>query len=269
MLCAICGFEHNNSVQFAKHVHSSHKLTSQEYYDTHVLNSTTPMCPVCNAKPRKFKSITFGYFPCCCEKCSKSTDDYKQKISNMRKRTCKIAAQNYKNTCLQKYGKSSVFETKYFKHESANTKLKKYNDVHYNNRKQAQSTCETRYGANTYAASKEGKQRAHDYMLLSQNKFGTENFKRSMLTKYGETNASKVNSILCSKLHKFYYNDIGFDSNDEIIVYKYCEEHALDFKYQPYTISYSDSTRQIAQIFSRFRNKWQIVRSQRRSLVKR
>lgn len=269
MICAICSFEHDNSVQFAKHVHSSHNLTSQEYYDTYVLNSTTPVCPVCNAKPRKFKSIMFGYFPCCCEKCSKSTDEYKQKISDMRKRTCKIAAQNYKHTCLQKYNKSSVFETEYFKHESANTKLKKYNDVHYNNRKQAQSTCETRYGANTYAASKEGKQRAHDYMLLSQNKFGTENFKRSMLTKYGETNASKVNSILCSKLHKFYYNDIGFDSNDEIIVYKYCEEHSLDFKYQPYPISYSDSTRQIAQIFSRFRNKWQIVRSQRQSLVKR
>ena len=68
----------------------------------------------------------------------------------MRKRTCKIAAQNYKNTCLRKYNKSSVFETEYFKHESANTKLEKYNDARYNNRKQAQLTCKTRYGTNTY-----------------------------------------------------------------------------------------------------------------------
>ena len=67
------------------------------------------------------------------------------KMSNMRKRTCKIAAQNYKNTCLRKYNKSSVFETEYFKHESANTKLEKYNDARYNNRKQAQLTCKTRY----------------------------------------------------------------------------------------------------------------------------
>lgn len=246
MICAICGFEHNNSVRFAKHVHSSHKLTSQEYYDKYILKNITPLCPVCNAKPRKFKSISFGYFPCCCQKCSKSTSEYKQKISNMRKRTCKIAAQNYKNTCLQKYGKSSLFETEYFKQTVMNTKLKKYNDAYYNNRTRAQFTYKTRYGTTTYTASKEGKQRARDRMLLSPNKFGTENFKQSMLIKYGETNPSKIESIQRSKQHKFYYNDIGFDSNDEIIVYKYCEEHALDFKYQPYTISYSDSTRQIA-----------------------
>lgn len=243
MICAICGFEHNNSVRFAKHVHSVHNLTSQEYYDKYILKNTTPICPVCNVKPRKFKSITFGYFPCCCQKCTKSTSEYKQKMSNMRKRTCKIAAQNYKNTCLRKYNKSSVFETEYFKHESANTKLEKYNDARYNNRKQAQLTCKTRYGTNTYSASKEGKQRAHDRMLLSPNRFGTENFKRNMSAKYGETNASKVKSIQCSKQHKFYYNDIGFDSNDEIVVYKYCKEHALNFKYQPFAISYSDSTR--------------------------
>ena len=261
MICAICGYEHTNSVQFAKHVHSSHKLTSQEYYDKYILKNTTPLCPVCNIKPRKFKSISFGYFPCCCEKCSKSTDEYKQKISDMRKRTCKIAAQNYKNTCLRKYNKASVFESEHFKQTAMNTKLKKHNDERYNNRTRAKLTCKTRYGTTTYAASQEGKQRARDRMLTSPNKLGSENFKRAMLNKYGEMNPSKIESIQCSKQHKFYYNDIGFDSNAEIVVYKYCEEHALNFKYQPFAISYSDSTRKIAQIFSRFRNKWQIVRS--------
>ena len=39
MICAICGFEHNNSVRFAKHVHSVHNLTSQEYYDKYILKT--------------------------------------------------------------------------------------------------------------------------------------------------------------------------------------------------------------------------------------
>ena len=57
MICAICGFKHENSVQFSKHVHNVHNLTSQPYYDAHLLHSTTPICPVCNQKPRKFGSL--------------------------------------------------------------------------------------------------------------------------------------------------------------------------------------------------------------------
>lgn len=57
MICAICGFKHENSVQFFKHVHNAHNLTSQQYYDAHLLHSTTPICPVCNQKPRKFGSL--------------------------------------------------------------------------------------------------------------------------------------------------------------------------------------------------------------------
>lgn len=197
MICAICGFTHENSIQFSKHVHSVHNLTSQQYYDTHVLHSTTPICTVCNQKPRKFKSILFGYFPCCSEKCSKSTAEYKQKISDMRKRTSKTAVIAYKNTCLTKYNCASVFETADFKKKAALTKVINHNDEHYNNRSHAQNTCILKYGAKTYAESNEGKERQREYMRNNPTayKFGSERFKQDMLHKYGVENAMQSDAI--------------------------------------------------------------------------
>lgn len=232
MICAICGFEHNNTVQFAKHIHAVHNLTSQEYYDTYILCDSTPVCPVCKNKPRKFKSILFGYFPCCSEKCSKSTEEYKQKISEMRKRTAEHASVEYKNTCLQKYGQTSVFKTDNFKHKSTNTKNIRYNDSKYNNREKARNTCNEKYDAPTYAASIEGRIRQSNYLKNSETacKFGSERYKNAMLMKYGVENPmqsdvirNKSFSNSAKKLNKLERKMYEFLTNRHFnFCYNYC-----------------------------------------------
>jgi len=254
MKCEICDYSSDNIVQFAKHVHAAHNMSSQAYYDMYILKTATPLCPICKLKTRKFLSLTKGYALHCSHACAIKSNDFKQKISNIRKNTSKVASKKYKQTCMRKYGTCSFFESSVFKTKSKFTKLAKYNDENYNNRTAAAETCIIKYRETNYNKTNIAREQRKQYMLNNANacKFGSVKFNDSMLLKYGENNASKIDELLHTKKHKFRYNNIGFDSTAEIEVYKFCEAHELQFKYQPFSISYSDSTGKLHKYYPDF-----------------
>ena len=53
----------------SSHIIRTHKITTQEYYDTYIEPNTTHIC-VCG-NPTKYKNLSFGYFKYCCQDCSR------------------------------------------------------------------------------------------------------------------------------------------------------------------------------------------------------
>jgi hypothetical protein len=82
MNCLICNKEVSN---LGTHL-VLHKVSSEDYYTTHVLKDIKPVCgnPDCGCNT-KFISISYGYRAFCSRKCSntaKWNDEYKHKLSN-------------------------------------------------------------------------------------------------------------------------------------------------------------------------------------------
>lgn len=109
---------------------------------------------------------------------------------------------NKKSKSLAKYGVEYSVQAKEVKDKIKQTKLEKYDDENYNNRDGAKRTCLEKYGVEYY--------------------FQTDEFNSK-------------------KRHKIEYKGLRFDSNDELKLYKFCEENSIQVKYSPCRIEYVDS----------------------------
>ena len=66
--CQICGQHFNTTDGFSRHIHVTHNISSQEYYDMYIKKDDEGLCKVCK-KQTKFRSLTLGYRKFCCTSC--------------------------------------------------------------------------------------------------------------------------------------------------------------------------------------------------------
>ena len=68
IICKICNRELLTNSALGKHVTHTHKITTQQYYDTYYKTDLDGLCKTCG-KPTKFISIPHGYANHCCRHC--------------------------------------------------------------------------------------------------------------------------------------------------------------------------------------------------------
>ena len=112
--------------------------TKSEYWYGIKNNLSSPKLCFCG-KPAIFYNGNKGYSENCSQTCAA-----------LNKKT----QRNRNQTMLAKYGAEHTFQVDTFLQKSQETKLKKYNDKNYNNRRKSKSTCLKTYGVPSAAQSK-------------------------------------------------------------------------------------------------------------------
>ena len=134
------------------------------------------------------------------------TDEYKKKVNQ---------------TCLEKYGHKNYIQTDEFKYKSKQTCLERYGSEQYiqtnEYKEKTKETCLEKYGSEYYTQTKECRER----------------IKQTCLKKYGVENYSQTKEWSHKRRKKIKYDNLMFDSNWEVIVYKYCKENNIPCEYQP------------------------------------
>ena len=102
---------------------------------------------------------------------------------------------NQSERLQEKYGVSNVFQLQEIKDKASNTKLERYGDANYVNRKKMQQTCLERYGSENYSSTEDWQRKVEATNLK---KFGTkapaqskqvlDKMKQTCLERYGVEN---------------------------------------------------------------------------------
>jgi very-short-patch-repair endonuclease len=143
MICKICNESFTTNIKLSGHIRSTHKISIKEYYDTYIKQLKEGICIECG-KETKFLGLGEGYRTYCCNKCSKQSQQTKNKtketnikkygcnhtqvleIKEKRKKTCiekyggnapscsNVIKEKMKKTCIEKYGVDNIFKSKFF-----------------------------------------------------------------------------------------------------------------------------------------------------------
>jgi len=200
-------------------------------------------CIVCGNKCL-FKSFTSGYCEYCSYKCRRSeinpmeSTESRKRLSNTKKKQYadkewhdSVVNKN-KETCEKLYGGIGFASTE-LKEKSLTTNLIINGDKNYHNQEQTKRTNQSKFGVDYPFQSKEIQDKVTKTYI---NKFGKARNKDTFV-KYCESigvkNISQTHKWAVKTHKKVIYKDLTFDSNWEVIVYKFCEEHKLNFEYQP------------------------------------
>lgn len=120
------------------------------------------------------------------------------------------AKETYKQTCIEKYGVDNYAKTEMFKERLAKIMLEHYGVDHYSKtdefKNKIAETCYNKYGAKSYLQSPEYRKHIHEY------------------------HAKMYTGIN--------YDGINFRSNDEMTVYKFCQDHNIEVIYEPCGFKY-------------------------------
>ena len=156
--------------------------------------------------------------------------------------------EKYKNTCEMKYGVTSTTLVKEFQDKSRATKLQKYGDETFTNREKAKETLKLRYGIENPMESAEfcenikvGNMKRFGVPFAFQSPKIKSKIKETMLRKYGVSSFAQSEEYAHHKKHKYVFQGIGFDSTDEVKLYKFCLENEIPVKYQPCSFEFTDS----------------------------
>lgn len=141
MKCEICNKEVKNYKGLSSHLRQTHKIKSQEYYDTYLKQENDGICLTCNNKTT-FQNIKNGYAKFCSSKCAHNNQDVLNKISC----TCterygglgtssKILQEKIINTTIKNHGVKNVYMREDLKQKSHSkeSKLKEYKTKKKNN----------------------------------------------------------------------------------------------------------------------------------------
>ena len=116
-----------------------------------------PKCPVCG-KEIHYKKESRPFSKYCSQKCMNICAEHNEKI---------------KQTCLERYGKSSVLKVKKFIQKAKQTRLERYCDENYNNREKFKNTCLERYGEETPLKNKQCIEQSKITLIR---KYGVDNY---------------------------------------------------------------------------------------------
>lgn len=195
MICFLCNKEFKNLKALSLHLRT-HNISKKVYYDKYMFDGIHNKCIICG-NPTKFHSLHKGYQLCCSKKCTLSL----RKQTNIKKYGVEYPTQNKKiqnkiqNTCLKKYGKTSVLQTE----KKKNGLIKKY-------------------GVDNAFKSKEVKKK----------------IKEVMISKYGVNNISKLKIIkdkkikTCLNNHGVKYGFLQVEKTKDTLNKKYGGHHLKD-----------------------------------------
>lgn len=184
--------ECGRSVHFiGKHV-VSHGISQKEYYDKWLKKDGEGICPVCGAETA-FDRISHGYAAYCCFEHFKKSE---------------LVKEHRRITNLKLYNVENCFQSVEKMEKSTQTKLERYNDPKYNNRKQIIKTCLEKYGVENPGGLPESIRKANETYLMH---FGCH--------------PSQVPEIRAKIGTRYKYDGIKFDSSYEIAFYIWHKEH--------------------------------------------
>ena len=180
------------------------------------------------------------------------TEESKEKIKN----TCleKYGVENptqsikikekIKNTCLEKYGVESYTKTDECKKKKKQTCFKKCGVEYYSQtddcKEKYKQTNLEKYGVEYYSQTNEYKNKVK---ITCLEKYGVEYYfqsddkkkksKETCVERYGVEHYSQTSKFAKYHRKQIEYDGLTFDSNWEVIVYKYCKENNISCEYQP------------------------------------
>ena len=189
---------------------------------------TIPTCKVCGNKIN-FIDFRNGYNNHCSISCSMKDEN----VQNKRKKTCleKYGVEHYnkteeskekhKNTNLKKYGVESVLQSEEIKEKIKETNFERYGVENYAQtdeyKNKVKITCLEKYGVEYYFQSDDKKKKS----------------KQTCIERYGVEHYSQTSKFAKYHRKQIEYDGLTFDSNWEVIVYKYCKENNISCEYQP------------------------------------
>jgi len=191
-ICEECEKTFKDKICLSKHINKYHNI--KKYYDKWLKNKNEEKCKICSKKT-EFIGIK-GYKNCCSKKCS---NQY-------------IQIQTEKG-CIRIYGVKSTLQIKQFRDKGKQTKLEKYSNKNYTNRKKAKCTCLNKYSVDNPAKSEKIKEKIKQ---TKKNKYGDETYnniekmKDTKQNKYGYeyyTNREKCKQTKMEKYNDEYYTN--------------------------------------------------------------
>ena len=193
-----------------------------------------------------------------CKNCGKTVILHKQNLKNKKQLLCKHCQSE--KTCLEKYGVKNAGGSEESLNKIKKTKLEKYGDEFYTNRKKYKQTMIDRYGVESNFAMEsviKAKKKTYlehygvdnvsksDYWKekvkeTNRKKFGTdwatqsyvfkENVKKTCLEKYNVEQFSQSEISQQYSRQRYFYDSIYFDSKSELYFYIWCVENNLNIK---------------------------------------
>lgn len=162
-------------------------------------------CVVCG-KRCKYRGFIDGYLECCSHKCAGNYEPKKirtketclKKYSTEHPMKNKAIQEKWKNTCIEECGQTHYMKSDKSKQKQVKTNLKKYG--------------------------------VKNVMFIDKVK---EKGRQTFFNKTGYYNISQTPEWKCKKNSRTEYDNIIFDSNWEVIVYKFCKENNIPFVYHP------------------------------------
>lgn len=123
MKCQLCNRDVKNFRSLSTHIRYNHKnFNSKSYYEKFLLKKNEGICKLENCENKtNFQKLSSGFLDFCCVRHAQLSPETKAKIEK---------------TCLKKYNTRSTLQNKKVREKAKQTKLKKYGNENYNNRKQ-------------------------------------------------------------------------------------------------------------------------------------
>lgn len=245
-ICKICNKSCSTLKGLSHHLHFIHNLLYKTYFNTYI-EPWFHKCPHCD-KERKWSHsnylVTCGSKLCVIEANKEGyiNSNEQRKITCYNKFGCEypgqsaIVQEKRQQSCIKKYGVSSYTKTEECKEKAIQTNLKKYG-VRYpaqnqNIKEKMMHTQKEKYGGIGFA-SNELFNKHKNYCL---NKYGAEFPLQNQTIKIQQQKSRCLN-----KNNNKYYNNIRFDSNTELLFYKYCLSRNLNIICKPEPIKYIDN----------------------------
>ena len=149
-----------------------------------------------------------------------------------------------KETNFERYGVENYAQTDECKNKVKITCLEKYGVEYYfqsdDKKKKSKETCFEKYGVESYNKTDEYKEKTKQTNL---EKYGVEYYfqsddkkkksKQTCIERYGVEHYSQTSKFAKYHRKQIEYDGLTFDSNWEVIVYKYCKENNISCEYQP------------------------------------
>lgn len=205
MRCLICNSDFKSNPGLGKHIKSTHRISTQEYFDQYIDSEhKRKFCPICH-KENRFVNFIVGYNLGCCTE----------------------------HTNLIKYGVTNVYASEYAKQKMRQTKLLRYGDANYNNREKATKTVLQNYGVKNISLDSKIRAKIHATNMKNlgvampcASQTIQERMRDTKETRYGNrhyTNRDKFYNTMKEK---------GFISTDEKAFEKILIEHGIEYRPQ-------------------------------------
>lgn len=142
-------------------------------------------------------------------------------------------------TMQEKYGISNPMESEIFIKKIKESKFKNHGNENFVNSEKAKETNLEKYGVESYAQTEEYKEKVKETNLERygtiwtwQSENNKQKSKKTCLERYGSEYFTSSIYFKNSK-HRYFYDNIFFDSKPELCYYIWLKDNNIDFEYSP------------------------------------